>query len=188
MSANSQALPLSTSGQPALLLRPRVVARRGALLASKAVAGYGLAFLLLSAVRYTFSVLAAPPDTGLWATVAAGVTSLALSTLVMCLICALVAVPCGALTALAVARLIRWYDLHCPPVSGALIGGGFGLALVCALHALLAVNGLWSTASVASPTSLFWLELPALIYVGMCAYGGWQYARLLRAPAAAGRA
>jgi hypothetical protein len=167
-------LPVPAGTRPALCWS--TVAGQGALLGAKLAAVYSLAFLAVASVAYWFSVLAAPTAGDLLATLVAGTVSLTVAVLVFGLLCSLVAAVSGALAALALVALLRRLGQPLPVRRVMIVGLAFGLTVAVLGYAVLGyavlwLAGLWSPGSLASSATLFWLEVPSLVFVGACMYG-----------------
>jgi hypothetical protein len=166
----------------------RSVVARGALLGARLATLYGLLFIVIGAIRYGFDLFAAPPEADLWPTWAAGALSLAVAALVITLVMAIAAAVFGALTAaaaLGVHELLRRFprrraqpDTDTPHArfSAATVASGVAAgvagAFVILLHLALWAAGLWSWSSLLSPTYLFWLGVPGLLYLAAAWFAG----------------
>ena len=145
---------------------------RGASLGFRLALGYGFMFILVGSVRYGGDLCAAPPDGSLWPTYLAGAISLAVASLGIALVLGVVAAAVGALTAVAAVAVNRWFNHGRQPQWAAAIGLSVALIVVVLLHLGLWSAGLWSWSSLVSSTYLFWMGIPAVIYLATAYQSG----------------
>ncbi len=126
---------------------------------------YGLIFIAIALIRYGIDLSAAPPEGGFWLMVGGGAVSLAVASLGITAIMALVAAVVGMVTAVCAAALYWLAKRIGAGLHPAAIGAGVAILFVLLLHMALGQMSLWSWSSLLDTTYLFWLGLPALVYV-----------------------
>jgi hypothetical protein len=158
----------------------REVVQTGALAGVALTYTYALAFLLYATLRATFVLVSMPwPDAGLVGTVIATGASLVAPGLVLATLLTVPAALLGALAAALVYAVLLWLSASHLVTEAPLIGGAVALTVVAMIRLGL-VYGLGITvASLTLPTYLFWLGLPAVVYVVAAAIGGGRLNRRL---------
>lgn len=146
----------------------RMAGRLGASLGAKLALVYGLLFIVFALLRYSIDLRAAPPGGSFWLSYGGGAVSLAVASLGITAIMALVAAILGMVTALCAAALYWLAQRSGVGVHPAVIGVGVAGLFVLLLHLGLGQAGLWTWSSLRDTTYLFWLGVPALVY-GMAA-------------------
>lgn len=158
----------------------REVVRTGALAGAALTYVYALAFLLYATLRATFALVTMPwPDAGLLGTIIATSLSLAVPALVLATLLALPAAVLGAITAMLVYTVVPRLNAARSPVQAALMGGAIALAVVAVIQLGLGYGLEVTVASLTLSTYLFWLGLPAVVYVVAAATGGVRLNRRL---------
>ncbi len=143
----------------------RTAGRLGASLGAKLALVYGLCFIVFAVVRYGADLQAAPPAASFWLGYWGGAVSLAVASLGITAILAPVAAVLGMVTALCAAVLYRLVQRSGAGVHPAVVGVGVAGLFVFLFHLVLGQTGLWTWSSLRDTTYLFWLGVPALVYV-----------------------
>jgi hypothetical protein len=133
---------------------------------------YGLGFCIFGSLRYVFDVAHAPPDEGFWTHVLGGAVSLTVAALGITLVMALPAAALGALTALLAASADRFWTARSGVAHGLAAGLIVAAGVLLLLHGALWIMGIWSPLNLASPTYLFWLGIPSLLYLSTAGLAG----------------
>jgi hypothetical protein len=151
----------------------RRVARSGAGIGVKMTLLYAIVFVLYAVVRSTIALLRWPsPDEGTAATVLATAASL----IVAATSITLLALPISAFAGLVTSLVVYWLRPQWRHWSTGRPLTGFAAATVIVLLvqiALLPVIGL-TTFRLQAATYIFWLGLPAIIYIGAIGLGEWR--------------
>ena len=116
-------------------------------------------------VRYGFDLRAAPPGGSFWSSYGGGAVSLAVASLGITTIMAFLAALLGTATALCAFAVYWLLKRSGARVHPAAIGVGVAILFVLLLHLALGQMGLWTWSSLLDTTYLFWLGIPALVYV-----------------------
>ncbi len=143
----------------------RAAGRLGASLGARLALVYGLLFIAFAVIRYGVDLRAAPAGGGFWAGYVGGAVSLAVASLGITALMALVAAVLGTATALCAAALYWLAQRSGAGVHPAAIGVGVASLFVLLLHLALGQMGLWSWSSLLDTTYLFWLGVPTLVYI-----------------------
>lgn len=143
----------------------RAILRLGASLGGGLALAYGLIFIAVAAVRYGLDLRAAPPEGSVWLMVGGGALSLAVASLGITAIMALVAAVLGIVTALCAAVLYWLAERSGADVRPPAIGVGIAILFVLILHIGLRQLGLWDWPSLLHTTYLFWLGIPTVVYI-----------------------
>jgi hypothetical protein len=148
----------------------------GASLGARSALVYGLIFVAFGVVRYSVDLSAAPPGGSFWLAYGGGAVSLAVASLGITAIMALLAATLGAVTALCAAAIYWLAKQLGAGAHPAAIGVAVTLLFVLLLHLALAQAGLWTWSSLLDTTYLFWLGIPALVYIMAALVAGraWQ--------------
>lgn len=159
----------------------RQVVRVGALTGVALTYAYALAFLLYAVLRATFTlVIMLWPDVGLLGAVIATSESLAIPVLMFATLLTIPAALLGAITAVLVYTTLLWLNGSHSPLQTALLGGTIALAVIAVIRFGLAYGLGVTAASLTLPTYLFWLGLPAAIYLIASTSGGWHLSHQVR--------
>ena len=153
----------------------RAILRLGASLGGGLALAYGLIFIAFAVVRYGLDLRAAPPEGSLWLMVGGGVLSLAVASLGITAVMAIVAAVLGIVTALCAAFLYWLVKQSGVCVHPPAIGVGIAILFVLILHTALGQLGLWDWSGLLDTTYLFWLGIPTLIYVLAALVAGRAY-------------
>jgi hypothetical protein len=137
----------------------------GASLGARLALVYGLIFVAVAVVRYGFDLGAAPPGGSFWSSYTGGAVSLAVASLGITTIMALLTAVLGTVTALCAFALYWLVRRGGAGVEPAAIGMSVAIFFVLLLHLALGQMGLWTWSSLLDTTYLFWLGIPALVYV-----------------------
>jgi hypothetical protein len=155
----------------------RAVTGWGALLGARLALVYGFVFIVVGVARYGADLNAAPPNGNVWLMYAGGAVSLAVASLGIMLIMALLAALLGAITALCAAGLQRRFGKGAAGARAVTFGLGVAVTVALLLHLVLWQTGLWSWSRLLSTTYLFWLGIPSILYLLAAVLAGRAYCR-----------
>lgn len=157
-------------------------ARRGAGVALALTLGYALVFWLYAIIRAATTLVNTVNDSaGIFATLIATGSALAIATLAIALIFCIVTVPLGMAAAMLIARASERSNSNGNPREAVFIGIGVTGALAVLLMALVEMVGLTFSAQFWEGWSL-WFVVPLLIFVAAGAIGSWEWNRPYPAP------
>ncbi len=138
----------------------------GAILCSRLALAYTLAFILYALARSALTVAATVnQDAGMWGTLIATWASLIVASLVIGALAALAVGILGAVTGIALRAVSVVSNPQHDPRRAVVIGATVCFAIVLLIHLALRAALNYSLADLLSMHALFWLELPALVFI-----------------------